>query len=129
MWNLIKRNKKLIEYNNIFKSINLILSMVKYNKLIRDKIPKIIEKSRKIPKTHIASEKEYWKKLKEKLREEVNEFIKDSDENELSDILEVLEAISWYKNFDKNKVRKMKKKKQIERGGFKERIILEEVID
>jgi len=40
---------------------------MKYNKLIRDRIPEIIEKDGKIAITHIASEEEYQQKLRNKL--------------------------------------------------------------
>lgn len=99
---------------------------MKYNKLIRDKIPEILEKKGIKYKIHIAGRKEYWQKLKEKLSEELKEFSKDESVEEFADILEVLDAIRLYKKFDKNKIEKIKKKKAKERGVFKKRIILEE---
>ena len=75
---------------------------MKYNKLVRDKIPEIIKRNNQIPKTHIADDIEYWEKLKEKLQEETSEFIKDNNEDELADILEILYAICDFKNIDKN---------------------------
>ena len=100
---------------------------MKYNKLVRDKIPQIIKEKGKTPVTHIASEEEYWQKLKEKLKEEVDEFSKDSNEEELADILEVINSICEFKNISKDNLENLRKNKAKERGIFKERIILDEV--
>ncbi len=99
---------------------------MKYNKLVRDKIPEIIIKSGGKPKIHIARKNEYWLKLKEKLREEVEEFIKDESETELADILEIVDAIASFKKWSKINLDKVEKDRVKKRGGFKKRIILEE---
>ena len=99
---------------------------MKYNKLVRDKVPQIISKKGNVPVTHIADEKEYWQKLKEKLREEVNEFIFNEKEDELADILEVMESIYAFKKMDSNTIMEIKNKKKEERGGFTKKIILDE---
>ena len=100
--------------------------MKKYKKLVRDKIPIILEKKGIEYKIHIADKKEYWQKLKEKLLEEINEFSKSESAGEFIDILEVMDAVKDYKRFDKRKLEVIKRKKVRERGGFKKRIILEE---
>ena len=99
---------------------------MKYNKLVRDKIPKIIKEKGKTSIIHKASENEYWQKLKEKFKEEVEEFYKDSNEEELADILEVINAICEFKNISKDNLESLRKKKAEERGYFQERIILDE---
>jgi len=97
-----------------------------YNKLVRDKIPEIIRSKGQTPLTHIADAAEYWQKLKGKLQEKIDEFKKDENIEELADILEVLDAIIDYKKFDKNEVLNVKEKKALERGAFKDKIILDE---
>lgn len=76
---------------------------------------------------HVADNKEYWKRLKEKLNEEVDEFVNDESPEEFADILEVLDAIADYKQFDRNKIQEIKRRKAQEKGVFKDRIILDEV--
>ena len=100
---------------------------MKYNKLVRDKIPEIIKKKGAIPITHLASNEEYLQKLKEKLQEEIAEFMKDNNSEELADILEVIYAICDYKKINKNKLELLRKKKAKKRGGFKDKIILDEI--
>lgn len=99
---------------------------MKYNKLVRDKIPEIIKNKGINPITHFASDDEYWQKLKEKLQEEVDEFMKDNNDKELADILEVINAICDYKKIDKKELERLRKKKAKERGRFKAKIILDE---
>lgn len=105
---------------------NVMGNNMKYNKLVRDKIPEYIKKKGGNPIYHIADDAEYWQKLKEKLLEEVGEFNKDENAEEFADLLEVIDAIANYKNFDKKEVEIIKEKKAEERGRFKDKIILEE---
>lgn len=102
---------------------------MKYNKLVRDKIPEIIKGNKDNPIIHKANDEEYWKKLKEKLNEEVNEFLNESNEEEIADILEVIDAICKFKKFDKVNINEIKKQKAEKRGKFDNRIILDEVND
>lgn len=100
---------------------------MKYNKLIRDKIPEIIKEDDEEPITHIANDDEYAQKLKEKLEEEAKEFIEDDDIEELADILEVIYAICEFRGVDFQRVEKIRQNKKEERGGFSNKIILEEI--
>lgn len=99
---------------------------MKYNKLIRDKIPEIIKSKNQNAKVHIATEKEFQEKLKEKLIEEANEFSKQPNKEEFADILEVLYAISDFYKFNPEEIRKVRKEKAKTRGRFKKRLILDE---
>lgn len=100
--------------------------MTKYDKLVRDKIPEIIRARGVEPVTRVAGDEEYWQKLREKLEEEVKEFLQAENAEELADILEVIHAICDHKGFSRQEVRLLRRKKAEDRGGFKARIILEE---
>jgi predicted house-cleaning noncanonical NTP pyrophosphatase (MazG superfamily) len=95
-----------------------------YPKLVRDKIPDIIRAEGRTPEVRTADANEYWTRLREKLREEVAEFLESEDTTELADILEVIDAIALVKGIDPTKLRELKTKKSSTRGGFAGRVIL-----
>ncbi|MDD2656166.1 MAG: nucleoside triphosphate pyrophosphohydrolase [Patescibacteria group bacterium] len=99
---------------------------MQYNKLIRDKIPQNLDNKNVKYKIHIADEKEYEEKLREKLGEEVQEFLKSSNVEELADILEVVYALCDFYKIDKENLEKIRKDKFEKKGGLKNKIILEE---
>lgn len=99
---------------------------MKYNKLVRDRIPKIIAGKGGKAVIHVADEQEYWQALKKKLREEMEEFMKDESAEEIADILEVIDAICEYKKLSKLEIKGIQQKKANKRGKFESRIILEE---
>ncbi len=94
-------------------------------KLVRDKIPEIMKSAGKNPITHSASDDEYWEKLKEKLSEEVNEFLNNSNKEELADILEVINAICYFKDISMEEIEFAMQKKAEQKGIFNDKIILE----
>ncbi len=99
-----------------------------YDKLVRDKIPEIIIKNNAEPVTHIASNNEFLIRLYDKLIEEFKEFKQEPCEEELADILEVINSIIKYYDFNKNKIEEIRLRKKEKRGGFDKKIILERVI-
>lgn len=98
-----------------------------YNKLIRDKIPEIIEKAGKNYKIDIADTNLYREKLHEKLLEEALEFKNEPCIEEMADILEVIQALMQEYSISKEEVVKAKEKKAAERGAFEKKYILEYV--
>ena len=99
---------------------------MKYDKLIRDLIPEKIESSGGTYKTHVATEEEYWDKLRTKMGEEVEEFLDEPSVEELADIVEVVYAIAELKYGGIDKLEEARVQKREERGGFEKRLILDE---
>lgn len=97
------------------------------SKLVRDRIPDIIRKRGETPVTHVADADEYQQRLNAKLKEEIDEFLQDGSKEELADILEVLYALGEIKGADKDDLERLRKKKAKDRGGFKDKIILDRV--
>lgn len=95
------------------------------SKLVRDKIPDIMKSEGKNPTFHVANENQFYDLLKEKLLEEVNEFLENDSPEELCDILEVIYAICENKKRTKQTLEQIRLKKLEERGSFTKRFVLE----
>jgi predicted house-cleaning noncanonical NTP pyrophosphatase (MazG superfamily) len=100
-----------------------------YNKLVRDRIPEIIKESGKKAAIRIADEAEYKHLLRQKLLEEVNEFLESGSSEELADILEVVAALGRTSGLSFADLVEMAEEKMKDRGGFEERIVLLSVDD
>lgn len=107
--------------------------MPTYNKLVRDRIPEVIERTGKSFNTTILTQEEYIKELKKKSYEELEEYMKAENNEEaleeLADLLEILHAFAAVHGSSIDKVEDIRKKKAEKRGGFQERIFLVDVED
>lgn len=98
-----------------------------YHKLVRDKIPAIIEATGKTCKTEILDDTAYLQLLDEKLHEELAEYQESNSLEELADLLEVLEAVVTARGYTWEQLQHVKETKKAARGGFKDKILLLEV--
>ena len=102
------------------------MTIKKYNKLVRDKIPEIIYRNGGTPKVSIATDAEFGEFLTQKLKEEVQEYLDEPCVEELADIQEVILSIAGFEGW-RRKLEKARLTKNINRGSFSSRFILLEV--
>lgn len=103
--------------------------MKKYNKLIRDKIPQIIEQDGKKCVVEKLNDESYIEHLNLKLGEELSEYLESESVEELADLVEVIYAILDFKNVSTSEFEKIRVEKVDKRGAFKKRLVLKEVIE
>lgn len=103
--------------------------MPTYNKLVRDKIPEIISASGKKANCRILGKDEYITELDRKLNEECAEYQTDKNIEELADMLEVIYAIAEARGYSAAELERVRLEKSEKRGGFSQRIFLENVED
>jgi predicted house-cleaning noncanonical NTP pyrophosphatase (MazG superfamily) len=92
-------------------------------KLIRDKIPEIIRAAGQRAVVHTADSAEFQVLLRQKLTEEVDEFLLSQDPEELADILEVLYALADCLGLDAAGLEALRQAKAELRGRFAERVV------
>ena len=98
-----------------------------YNKLVRDRIPEIIEAAGKKCTYEILSTEQYVAMLDAKLNEELAEYQKSKSLEELADLLEVMAAVVTVRGCTWEELAALRAEKRAERGGFEKKILLNAV--
>ena len=99
----------------------------RYNKLVRDRIPEIIEASGNTCITEILSNEDYLRMLDAKLDEELAEYHADQNIEELADLIEVIRACAVARGYTIEELERVRAEKAAKRGGFEKKILLKEV--
>jgi predicted house-cleaning noncanonical NTP pyrophosphatase (MazG superfamily) len=100
-----------------------------YHKLIRDQIPEIIEEKGQVCVTQVLEDDEYLEMVDAKLDEELAEYHKEQNLEELADLMEVIRACAVARGYTLEQLEQVRAEKVAERGGFEKRILLKEVAD
>ena len=100
-----------------------------YNKLVRDRIPEIIEQGGDRCRTQVLSDEDYLRMVDAKLDEELAEYHKDQNIEELADLMEVIYAAAIARGYTLEELERVRAEKAEKRGGFAEKILLKEVIE
>lgn len=105
------------------------MSTITYNKLVRDKIPEIIRSDGKQCTTEILSDDEFLEMVDAKLDEELAEYHKDKNIEELADLLEVVYAAAMARGYSVEELEKVRADKALKKGAFADKIFLKEVVE
>ena len=105
------------------------MAVITYNKLVRDKIPEIIENDDKTCEIEILSDERYLEMVDAKLDEELAEYHKDQSVEELADLLEVIYASAEARGCSAEQLESIRVTKLKKRGGFKDKIFLKTVTE
>lgn len=105
------------------------MKRIKYSKLVRDNIPEIIEIDGKKAVVKELNDEEYIEALNLKLEEELQEYMKFGEIEELADMVEVIYGILDYKGVSIEEFNGIRQEKADKRGAFNKRLMLIEVIE
>ena len=98
-----------------------------YYKLVRDRIPEIIEADGKTCVCETLSDDDYLTLLDQKLNEELTEYQESKSLEELADRLEVMQAAVKARGWTLEDLERVRADKAAKRGGFEKKILLKEV--
>jgi predicted house-cleaning noncanonical NTP pyrophosphatase (MazG superfamily) len=110
----------------------VLVAVTQYAKLVRDRIPEIIEQAGKSATWRELSANEFRLALRAKVLEEAKELVDAADDallSELADLEEVIEATLCAYNLTRDELDAVRQRKNDERGAFTRRLFLESVSD
>ena len=100
-----------------------------YHKLVRGRIPEIIEADGKTCICETLSHEEYLRLLDEQLNKELAEYQESKSLEELADLLEVMQAVVKARGWTVEELEQVRAEKAAKRGGFEKKLLLKQVIE
>ena len=88
------------------------MKKIEYHKLVRDRIPEIIEEDGNTCICTELSEQDYITMLDQKLNEELAEYQESKSMEELADLLEVMSAVAAARGSSLDEVEQLRQKKK-----------------
>ena len=116
-------------YEKAQERINAMKNRTVYNKLVRDRIPEIIDASGKTCTVEVLTNDAYIQALDAKLSEELAEYQQSKSLEEFADLLEVMGAVVKARGYTWDDLTRVRKEKRAQRGAFDQKIFLKEVIE
>ena len=98
-----------------------------YDKLVRDRIPEIIDASGNKCEIEVVSDEVALEYLYKKLDEEVSELLEDRNLDEITDVIEVLFSIGKKYGYTENDILDKRNEKKLTRGGFEHNLVLKKI--
>ncbi|MEO7193305.1 MAG: nucleoside triphosphate pyrophosphohydrolase, partial [Pseudonocardiaceae bacterium] len=92
-------------------------------KLVRDRIPEIIQRAGLIPVVETASPEDYGRYVRAKLEEELEEYLSSGDVTEVADLVEVCFAAAALHGVGQDELLAIARDKRQQRGGFEDRLV------
>ena len=105
------------------------MKTITYNKLVRDRIPEIIEAKGNTCIIEVLTNEAYLKMLDAKLTEELAEYHTDGSPEELADLLEVIYAAAKARGISPEELDRIRAEKADKRGGFDKKLLLVSVTE
>lgn len=105
------------------------MKQIPYNKLVRDFIPDIIQSAGKSCITEVLSDESYLCMIDAKLDEELAEYHKDQNIEELADLIEVIYAAAKARGYTLEQLETVRAEKATKRGVFEKKLLLKEIIE
>lgn len=102
---------------------------IEYNKLIRDKIPEIIERAGKKVIVEKVEGEQLLDLLNKKLEEELREYKESGSIEELADMVEIIYGILNYLGISLEDFEVLRQDKNYKRGSFKKGLVLKKVVE
>lgn len=101
------------------------MKRTEHNKIVRDKIPAIIEQNNQRAVCRIPEKEVIIRGLETKLTEELSEYLEDHSLEEMADLLEVMHGLLHHRGVSWDELERIRLEKREKRGGFEQGIWLE----